>query len=143
MLRRIRKAGQKCTLNRPLYCPNNGEHLSFSFSEWDEKRSGFVEIDLVSHDAGSTQGDFLYSLDATNVASGWTETEPVCKRAHVWTFQALEKIRQRLPFKLLGIDSDNDSAFINAHLICSCHDNKPTLARTRSYKKNDICYIEQ
>lgn len=87
------------------------------FSEWDEGKPGFLEIDLVGHDGGNTQGEFLYSLNATDVASGWVETEALRNRAQVWTFQALERIKQRLPLPRLGIDSDNDGAFINAHLI--------------------------
>jgi hypothetical protein len=57
-----------------------------------------MDIDLVSHEGDSAQGEFLYSLNATDVASGWTETEAVRNQARVWTFQALEKIMQRLPF---------------------------------------------
>jgi hypothetical protein len=114
-----------------------------TFSEWDEAKPGFLEIDLVGHDGGNSSGEFLYSLNATDVASGWVETEALRNRAQVWTFQALERIKQRLPFPLLGIDSDNDGAFINAHLIRYCQENKLTFTRSRPYKKNDNCYVEQ
>jgi hypothetical protein len=114
-----------------------------TFSEWDEGKPGFLEIDLVGHDGGNSCGEFLYSLNATDVASGWVETEALRNRAQVWTFQALERIKQRLPFPLLGIDSDNDGAFINAHLIRYCQENKLTFTRSRPYKKNDNCYVEQ
>jgi hypothetical protein len=85
----------------------------------------------------------LICLNATDVASGWVETEALRHRAQVWTFQALERIKQRLPFPLLGIDSDNDGAFINAHLIRYYEENKLTFTRSRPYKKNDNCYVEQ
>lgn len=114
-----------------------------TFSEWDEGKPGFLEIDLVGHDGGNVQGEFLYSLKATDVASGWIETEAVRNRAQVWTFQALERIRQRLPFPLLGIDSDNDGAFINDHLLRYCKENRLTFTRSRPYRKNDNCYVEQ
>lgn len=114
-----------------------------TFSEWDEGKPGFLEIDLVGHDGGNAQGEFLYSLNATDVASGWIETEAVRNRAQVWTFQALERIRQRLPFPLLGIDSDNDGAFINDHLLRYCKENRLTFTRSRPYRKNDNCYVEQ
>ncbi|MCL6579659.1 MAG: transposase [Candidatus Bathyarchaeota archaeon] len=114
-----------------------------TFSEWDEAKPGFLEIDLVGHDGGNSSGEFLYSLNATDVASGWIETEALRNRAQVWTFQALERIKQRLPFPLLGIDSDNDGAFINAHLIRYCQENKLTFTRSRPYQKNDNCYVEQ
>jgi hypothetical protein len=114
-----------------------------TFSQWDERRPGFVEIDLVSHDGGDTRGDFIQSLDVTDVASCWTETEAVRNRAQVWVFEALERISKRLPFDLFGIDSDNDSAFINAHLLRYCQANNITFTRTRAYRKNDNCYVEQ
>lgn len=88
-----------------------------TFSEWNAGKPGFLEEDLVGHDGGSAQGESLYSLDATDVASGWVETEALLNRAQIWTFQALERIRERLPFLFLGIDSDNDGVFINEHLV--------------------------
>jgi len=114
-----------------------------TFSEWNEGKPGFLEIDLVGHDGGNSSGEYLYSLNATDVASGWVETEALRNRAQVWAFQALERIKQRLPFTLLGIDSDNDGAFINAHLIRYCQENKLTFTRSRPYQKDDNCYIEQ
>lgn len=83
------------------------------------------------------------TFDVTNVASCWTETEAVSNRAQVWVFEALERIRKRLPFELLGIDFDNDSAFINAHLLRYCQENRITFTRTRSGRKNDNCFVEQ
>ena len=114
-----------------------------TFSQWDERRAGFVEIDLVSHDGGSTRGDFMHTLNVTDVATGWTEMEAVKNKAQVWVFEALEHIRQRLPFELQGIDSDNDSAFINAHLLTYCQQHTITFTRSRAYKKNDNCFVEQ
>jgi hypothetical protein len=58
-------------------------------------------------------------------------------------FEALKEIRRRLPFKLLGIDSDNGSEFINEHLYCYCEQEKITFTRARAYRKNDNCYVEQ
>jgi len=75
--------------------------------------SRVVEIDLVSHDGGNARGDYAQTLDVTDVYTGWTETEAVKNKAQIWTFKALKGIRERLPFKLLGIDSDNGSEFIN------------------------------
>lgn len=114
-----------------------------TFSQGDDRPPGFVEIDLVSHDGGDTRGDFVQSLDVNDVASCWTETEAVRNRAQLGVFEALERIRKRLPFDLFGIDSDNDSAFINAHLLRYCQANNITFTRTRAYRKNDNCYVEQ
>lgn len=114
-----------------------------TFTEWNEKKAGFVEIDLVGHDGGDSSGDFCQTLDVTDVASCWTETEAVKNKAQVWVFDALKSIRSCLPFPLLGIDSDNGSEFINNHLFRYCKQEKITFTRGRSGKKNDGCYVEQ
>jgi hypothetical protein len=114
-----------------------------TFSEWDELRPGFVEVDLVGHDGGDGSGEFAYTLDLTDVCTGWTETEAVRNRAQKWVFEALMNIEGRLPFKLLGLDSDNDSAFINDHLLRYCNERQITFTRARAYRKNDNCFVEQ
>jgi len=114
-----------------------------TFSDWDEKRPGFVEIDLVGHDGGNASGEFGYTLDVTDVHTTWTETEAVRNKAQVWVFDAMKRIRERLPFDLLGIDSDNGSEFINAHFLRYCQAQRITFTRGRAYKKNDGCYVEQ
>jgi hypothetical protein len=73
-----------------------------TFSQWDEERPGFTEVDLVDHGGGSTQGEYLFTLDVTDVATGWTEIRAVKNRAQRWVFEALGLIRERLPFPLLG-----------------------------------------
>ena len=113
------------------------------FSEWDEQRPGFVEMDLVGHDGGDTSGDYIQSLDVTDVCTGCTETQAVRNKARVWVFEALKQIRDRLPFPLLGIDSDNRSEFINSHLYHYCQKEEITFTRARAYRKNDSCYVEQ
>ena len=114
-----------------------------TFSEWDEKRPGFIEIDLVSHEGGDPRGDFAQTLDATDVCTGWTETRAVKNKAQVWVFAALMEIREVVPFEILGIDSDNGGEFINAHLVRFCEENKITFTRSRPYQKNDNCFVEQ
>jgi len=56
---------------------------------------------------------------------------------------AVHRVRQHLPFPLLGLDSDNGSEFINHHLYTYCHREGITFTRSRSYKKNDSCHVEQ
>ena len=114
-----------------------------TFTQWDDLRPGFTEIDLVDHGGGSTEGEYLFTLDVTDVATGWTEMRAVKNRAQKWVFEALNIIRERLPFPLLGIDSDNDSAFINSHLLRFCQTHQVTFTRSRAGKKNDNCYVEQ
>jgi len=114
-----------------------------TFSDWDEKRPGFVEIDLVGHEGGNGSGDFIQTLNVTDVHTGWTEARAVRNKAQVWVYQALIEIRECLPFQLLGIDSDNGSEFINQHLLRYCEQNRITFTRARRYRKNDNCYVEQ
>ena len=114
-----------------------------TFAQWDERKPGFVEIDLVGHDGGDPSGEFAFTLNVTDIATGWTEAQAVKNKAQVWVFEALKDVRQRLPFPLLGIDSDNGSEFINNHLFRYCKAEKVTFTRARSSRKNDNCFIEQ
>jgi hypothetical protein len=114
-----------------------------TFSDWNEQKPGFVEIDLVGHDGGGSHGDFIQTLDVTDVCTTWTETEAVRNKAQVWVFDALKDIRQRLPFPLLGIDSDSGGEFINNQLFRYCQHERIAFTRSRSYRKNDGCFVEQ
>jgi len=114
-----------------------------TWSEWDENKPGYFEIDLVGHEGGNSQGDFAQSLDMVDVYSGWTETIALKNKASLWVRTGLDKVRTRLPFPLLGIDSDNGSEFINHHMVKYCEDKQITFTRGRSTRSNDNCYVEQ
>ena len=114
-----------------------------TFAEWDEQRPGFVEVDLVGHDGGVASGDFCQTLDMTDVSTTWTETMAVRNKAQVWVFDALKELRKNLPFPLLGLDSDNGSEFVNAHLGRYCKEQQISFTRSRPYRKNDNCFVEQ
>jgi len=114
-----------------------------TFADWDEKVPGFFEVDLVSHDGGAVRGDFNQSLNFTDISTGWEEMIAVKNKAQVWVFAGIKSIKERLPFSMLGIDSDNGAEFINAHLIRYCKEHKITFTRSRPYRKNDSCFVEQ
>ncbi len=114
-----------------------------TFADWDERRPGFLEVDLVAHDGGVASGDYCQSLDATDVATGWTEPAALKNKAQVWVFAELKRIRSLLPFALLGLDSDNGAEFINHELYRYCTTEKITFTRGRAYRKNDSCFVEQ
>jgi len=114
-----------------------------TFADWDEKVPGFFEVDLVSHDGGAVRGDFAQSLNFTDIATGWVEMVAVKNKAQVWVFAGIETIKERLPFSILGIDSDNGSEFINDHLLRYCKEEHITFTRSRPYRKNDSCFVEQ
>jgi len=112
-------------------------------TDWNENKPGFMEIDLVAHCGSTTAGDYVNTLDVTDIHTGWTETRAVLNKARVHVFAALLKIGQQLPFPYRGIDSDNGSEFINFHLKSYCDKEDIIFTRARPYKKNDSCYVEQ
>jgi transposase InsO family protein len=91
-----------------------------TWHEWDDTTPGFVEIDLVGHDGGDANGDFHYTLDVTDVATGWTEAITVKSKGERIVAAGLTRLQLRFPFAVLGIHSDNGSEFINHHLAAWC-----------------------
>jgi hypothetical protein len=114
-----------------------------TFTDWQENKPGFLEIDLVAHCGESTEGFYLNTLCGVDVYSGWTECLPVWGKWQEKVRQAVHRMRQRFPFRVLGIDSDNGSEFINRCFYKYCHEEEITFTRSRSYKKNDSCHVEQ
>lgn len=114
-----------------------------TYADWNDKRPGFLEMDLVDHSGGLAQGDFAQTLNMTDVSSGWTEMQAVPNKAQTHVFAAIQTIRARLPFTLLGIDSDNGGEFINDQLWRYCKRERITFTRGRSGRKNDNAYVEQ
>jgi len=133
---------------RPFTTTKPGSLLKSSipirtFADWQEDRAGFLEIDLVPHCGESSEGFYLTTLSAVDVASGWSECIGVWGKGQERVGGAVHRVRQRLPFPLLGLDSDNGSEFINQHLYNYCRREGITFTRSRSYKKNDSCHVEQ
>jgi hypothetical protein len=114
-----------------------------TWADWEENTPGFLELDTVGHDGGDLNGDFCFTLTATDIASGWTENRTVRNKAAKWVFGALVEIEASLPFPLLGIDCDNGSEFINHHLLKWCTDRQITFTRSRPNNKNDGAHVEQ
>ena len=80
---------------------------------------------------------------ATDICTGWTEAVPLLAREQSLVVEGLEAIARQLPFRVLGIDSDNDSAFINGTLVQYCAQRGIEFTRSRAYRKNDQAWIEQ
>jgi hypothetical protein len=144
LLRSYRRLGGR----RPLTTTRPGSILKNSipirtFADWEENRSGFLEVDLVPHCGDSADGFYLTTLSTVDVASGWSECVGVWGKGQERVGGAVHRVRQRLPFPLLGLDSDNGGEFINQHLYTYCHRGRITFTRSRSYKKNDSCHVEQ
>ena len=112
-------------------------------TEWDENMPGYVEIDLVAHCGVTTAGEYVNTLDVTDIFTGWTETEAILNKAQIHTLNGLKNIRRRFPFKLRGFDSDNGAEFINYDLKKYCDEEGILFTRSRPYRKNDNCHVEQ
>lgn len=114
-----------------------------TFTPWEEERPGFLEMDLVAHCGESTEGTYLNTLTATDLATGWTEVRGLANKSQSAVSEAILELRQGLPFALLGIDSDNGSEFINETLLRYCQTEQITFTRSRPYQKNDQAHVEQ
>ncbi len=144
LLRPCRKPGGR----KPISTTRPGSLLKSAipirtFADWEEDRRGFMETDLVAHCGDNAEGFYLNTLCSVDVASGWTECLPVWGKWQEKVRQSVHHMRLHLPFPLLGIDSDNGGEFINRCFYNYCRDEKITFTRSRSYKKNDSCHVEQ
>jgi hypothetical protein len=118
-------------------------HIPLKTDHWDVAVPGFTELDLVAHPGHRADGEFAHSLNVTDIHTTWVETRAVLGRGEGRVQTALEEIRQVLPFRLRGIDSDNGSEFINDHLYRYCQAREIQFTRGRPYKKDDNAHIEQ
>jgi len=114
-----------------------------TFTPWEDEHPGFLEIDLVAQCGQSTEGIYLNTLTATDLATGWTECLALPNKSQFAVSEAVTVLRQNLPFPLLGLDSDNGSEFINDTLYRYCLSEKITFTRSRPYQKNDQAHVEQ
>ena len=114
-----------------------------TFADWEEKKPGFFEADLVAHCGWSMEGSILYTLTLTDIATTWTECLPLLYRGQDAVIHALDLVRPLIPFPLLGIDTDCGTEFLNAELIGYCEREEITFTRGRPRRKNDQCYVEQ
>jgi len=114
-----------------------------TFTPWDEDKPGFLEIDLVAHCGGSVEGQYINTLTCVDLSTGWIECLAVHHRTQQAVFEAIRSMRTRLPFLLLGLDSDNGGEFINALLYQYCLSEEITFTRSRPYQKNDQAHVEQ
>ncbi len=118
-------------------------HVPLRTDRWNTRRPGYSEIDLVSHSGNCGSGEFAHTVNLTDIHTTWTESVAILGKAQVRVREALDAIRQELPFELVGIDSDNGSEFLNDHLVRYCKRESIQFTRGRPYKKDDNAHIEQ
>lgn len=146
--RRLAAARQGRDIRKPISHTRPGSMLKTSipmktWAEWDDTAPGFLQIDLVGHDGGDNNGQFAYSLDATDIATGWTESVTVRSKGEKIVAAGLQDLQLRFPFHIAGIHSDNGSEFINHHLARWCNTRQITFTRGRSHHSNDQAHVEQ
>jgi hypothetical protein len=142
--------GRRCQIRKSRGFTKPGTLLKHqipvrTWADWTEDQPGFCELDLVDHSGGLVipGTDHAWTLCFTDIKTTWTECVAVQNKAQVHVFAAICRARQRLPFPLLGIDSDNGSEFINDQLYRYCDGEEITFTRGRAGKKNDNAYVEQ
>ena len=113
------------------------------YFDWDSLKPGFFEADTVANCGMSTEGQYISTLTLTDVYSGWTENRALLNKAHRWVKEAVDDVKKKLPFQMKGLDSDNGTEFKNTQLLGWCQENHVEFTRSRPYKKNDNCYVEQ
>ncbi len=91
-----------------------------TYTPWEEEVPGFLEIDLVAHCGASAAGNFVYTLTAVDIATGWTECAALPNKRQLGVLAALGDMRRLFPFPIRGIDSDNGSEFLNEALVRYC-----------------------
>jgi len=147
------------TIDRRLKVPRRGEHnrrfsttrpgsllkakIPIRLTEWNTKKIGFLETDLVAHCGSSAFGEYGNTVSLTEIATGWWEGEAIIGKGQRATLAALKLMRQRTPFDWLGLDADNGGEFINYFLWDYCNETKLEFTRSRANKKNDNAYVEQ
>jgi hypothetical protein len=114
-----------------------------TFSEWENVQPGSLQADLVLHCGESTEGFYLTTLMAVDVATGWHECVPIWGKGKDRVGGGVHQVQSRLPFALRELHTDNGSEFINDGLYPYCQRYAIRFTRGRPYKKNDQAYVEQ
>lgn len=114
-----------------------------TFADWSEDQPGYFEADFVVHAGGSLRGSPIHSFVLTDVCSGWTEMVPLIVREQSLVVEALRVLCQQVPVPILGLDTDNDGAFMNETVFTYCKNEGIVQTRSRAQHKNDQAWIEQ
>lgn len=121
------------------------KQIPIKTGQWDETRPGFLEADTVAHCGESLLGDFAYTIDFVDIATGWTEQRAVWQKGEVGVVEQIRDMESSLPFSLLGFDCDNGCEFLNYHLMrhFAQRDKPVQFTRSRPYHKDDNAHVEQ
>lgn len=110
-----------------------------------EPQPGHFEVDLVHRCGVNASGQYLHTLQMTDVTTGWCEPVATLGRSYLVMQDGFERIQQRLPFSILELHPDNGSEFLNDLMLRFWGQVIPqaSLSRSRPYHKNDNRFVEE
>jgi len=145
--RRLKKERIERRLQKNRGTTRHGSLLKSSIpiriTNWDTNELGNLETDTVAHNGGDPGGECLYSLDLVEICTGWSEQMAVMGKGERGVINAIDMMKEAMPFTIKGLDSDSGSEFINWHLVKYCETNNWYFTRSRPDRKNDNAYVEQ
>lgn len=145
--RRLTKEREIRHLSRNRGTTKHGSLLKSSIpiriTNWDTSEIGWMEMDTVAHNGGDPNGEFIYSLDLLEIASGWSCQQAVLGKGEKGIIKAINDIKKKVPFGIKGFDSDTGSEFVNWHMVKFCEREQIGFTRSRPMMKNDNAYVEQ
>ena len=143
LLEPLRATGKGRSLTRPGTLLRH--QIPIRGSVWEENKAGWLEVDTVALCGGSVAGQFVWMLDGVDYATTWVELRAIWGRGQAGTLAALQDMEARLPFSLLGLDSDNGGEFLNYHVLKWLQQRpRPVfMTRSRPFKKDDNAHVEQ
>lgn len=143
--RHLRRAKRRSVVPLGTTKPGNllKKQIAVRYGRWNEENPGWLESDTVAHGGDNSAGQFIHTYDFIDIATAWNEQVATMGMGERATVAGFGEMKSRFPFKILGIDSDNGSEYINNHLYRYCKRQHITFTRSRSYKKNDNAHVEQ
>jgi len=110
---------------------------------WNESMVGTGQIDTVAHCGSSVAGDFIYTVNFTDVATLWGARRAQWNKGQQATVLSMESMDNDTPFTILEWHPDSGSEFINWHCKGWCEQRNQLLTRSRPSHKNDNCFVEE
>lgn len=113
--------------------------------DWNRKEPGHFEADTVAHCGDNINGEYAHTITATDIATTWTENRATFTKASGGIVEQLRDMESTLPFSIRSVDFDNGSEFLNYAVLefLEKRDRPVSITRSRPYRKNDQCYVEQ
>lgn len=129
------------TATKPGNLLRNSVAIRQAGDEVDDE-PGFFEVDTVAHCGPTLVGEFVRSVNFTDMRTGWTHTTAIRNNAATHIVGACTAFVESIPYVVTGMDFDNGSEFMNYDLLDWAADQKVFFTRGRPYQKNDQATVE-